>query len=394
MLLQFLYDGALDFYYSSILVQDLAKEVRKFFTQSITSLSLRYALLVYAGIIRNHTMSPLEVRNASLARQSLLKKSCETVNEEDLLASGVLAAMAYTMYVLYKEATYQGEYKVHLEGFMSILSQLSDDMEIKNASKFTNVGVMLRNLVLYIAWELPNPEFFRSYWIFRKFLGHITLGESIGFPYRALCWADVWIIEDIVGRALRSRLLDDDDTTEKQCVDAAVQDARDAIDDITTWRGAISDAWIAPHIAEVNLRLGICRIVLALRDTRNFVNAVQDPGVIQAVLSLYKPFCDFLQYARTSLEDDHRHGRNVRQALCFILLAIPVGVDLRSLEFATRECRFNCQTNLPTDRVEELMSTTDGTRLLREVELFREAPTEEGMIVVLRSALPFSAFSF
>ena len=353
ILLQFLYDGTWAERTTSVQIRCLAKEARKFFTPSVTSLSLRYALLVYAGIRAGKGyMSPLELRNASLARRSLLKKTYATLDEGDLLASAVLAVATHAMTWFENKVIYRDERRAHIKGFLSILLHLSNDMEAQSLSGLENLKWLVRDLILWHSWDMGAPEFFHYYWFSRRVVGDITREERnsmLGLPDNFLSGNFLMSIRDVLAKAVEARLMAYDDSIDEPWVDIAVQDAREAIGCISIsflgWIKTKADAkWYAEHI---DFRLRVCHILLAMLDTSDFVGLSQNPGVIEAAVRLSETLCDVLQYQCPLSEDDRWFewlGGEVGQSLILLLLAMAPGVDLRSMQFAN--CEFHFSINL------------------------------------------------
>ena len=346
MLLQFLYEGNWRADFSSVQICYLAKEARQILTSSVTSPSLRYALLLYAGIVRRPgTMGPLEIRNSSLARQSLLKKTVKTLDEEDLLASAVLALVAHRMSGFYsndKRVQYSVERKVHMRGFVSILSHLLENSEIMKSSGLAMGRPLVRDLVLWLSGDSKWPEFFRSYWFARSFVGPISFHRrgyisSYGVSMVHQYSYGLMLIEHLLIKAVEARLFEFDDYIDMQWVDIAVQDVRDDFDYIAERAGEFRDLSNTLLSRCLYLSFGICRIFLALLGASDLVTGFREPAVTESALSLSEPLCGVLQYCSHPFKDMGLFGWEVRRALCLLLLAIPIGVDLRSVEFLNSE---------------------------------------------------------
>lgn len=171
MLLQFLYNhSSVEFCFADPVFY-LAKQMRQLYTSSITSLSLRYALLLFAGVVRREgNMSSLEIRNASLARQSLFKKVRGRLDQGDLAAAVVLAAAAVTMIKRCKIGlehveNYVKEVTVHMKGTEPILVYLSNNVKTEpHNSDLTTIWPVMRDMILQFSSLLLGSLTFRTYY--------------------------------------------------------------------------------------------------------------------------------------------------------------------------------------------------------------------------------------
>jgi len=341
MLLQYLYHYTFADNYIATQFSYMAKEAARIFSPSINSLSLRYALLLFAGVLRgNLNMSPLCMRNASLARLSLLKKPCATMDQADLLAALVLAMVSMTQAVYIDEdrdlsAHYYKEFRVHTNGVESILFHIfkEDDTESRSSGLAT-IWSPIREIMLSILFtQCPPPVYFRACFLLRQIVGPLKWPSSVPFllesgkalqqPLSIL----LSVIESIAGKALQAKLKPYADGADQR-LETVVRDAKDTLESISNNIGK-AQAITNRHSTKLSMRMHTCRILFALLDSSNVITALQGPVVVDAVPSLFQSSCIWLRSVR-NLHEAYLQGQ--WPSLYLLMLVIPTSVDLTSLK--------------------------------------------------------------
>lgn len=336
MLLQYLYnDPPVEFYFADAVFY-LAKQMRQLYTSSITSSSLRHALLLFADVVRRQgNINPLGLRNASLARQSLFKNARGRLDQGDLAAAVVLAAVAFTMILgwcgLENTESYLKEATVHMKGTEPILVCLSNDVETEpHNSVLATIWPPMRDMILYFSSLLQGPLIFRTYYRSRKLPGPFTwasFGPYFRDPVRL--HYGIRLIETIAIRAVDAKLKSCGDSTDEQCENIAVGDARAALDDMKYHPGMFAIT-ADEYRRFILLPVALCRVLFSLRDTSNVLSAWQDPVVREATSSLYQSVGEFTQSCHSwdASEFDHLH---LQRAVSLLSLVFPVSFDMMSL---------------------------------------------------------------
>lgn len=143
---------------------------------SITSLSLRHALLVFSGIVTSGSFGPREDENSRRSRHALMNKSIATFDEGDLFASFLLAFTS-----LNPAIPALAEFKIHLNGCGAIMRYLSSRNHERNDlyNVLRRFWPMVRDLLLNAALYhgVFDSDFIQFYILCKQLLGAPTLRQ-------------------------------------------------------------------------------------------------------------------------------------------------------------------------------------------------------------------------
>ena len=190
LLFQWLYNGNKEsasqsfqkkafFEFGQLEIFTFSKELIPIYTPSINCLSLRYALLVYIGIITSGGLfTDREKDNTRRARTALAKLSASEFEEGDVVAAFLLAFSSWV-----NPNSLQEELGFYLKTFLSILANVSRkssrENEHRNLRYFRSIA---RDLLLHAAARDLLPDAFnRFFHQTTELLGTPTLAQRAGY---------------------------------------------------------------------------------------------------------------------------------------------------------------------------------------------------------------------
>lgn len=329
LLLQFLYGGG-PTHSSPTWIQEIfnfAIQVARVFSPSVKSLPLRYALLVFGGfILCDNSTGQMEMRNSSLARRCLLKRTAETLDEGDLFASAILALVA-----ILNRIPNVDEGRVYANGFMTILAHLSTTSRMQNNSGLAMFRPMARSLVLLFANDLTYPDFFRYYSCCRAIIGRTAAQHRARHLNSEYAERHLYFIEDILVKAIETRLRAFDGGVEDQWVAQAVKDAGEDLQEVIA--STLDETWRErTEVIGKVLRCQFCRTLLALLNTADITYGFLDTTVIDLALCVLEPLSLVIEHWRNSKDTQYRPDvPYMKRALSLCVLAVTHEFVLRSL---------------------------------------------------------------
>jgi hypothetical protein len=272
------------------------------------------------------------MRNSSLARQSLLKRTPETLDEGDLFASAILALVAILNRVPNVE-----EGRVHSNGFMAILQHVSTNTRIQSGSGLAIFRPVARNLILLFANDRTYSDFFRFYSCCKAIIGKASVQHESPHLNGQYSQHALYFIEDILVKALEKRLHAFDGGIEDHWMAQAVQDASEDLEEVTT--PTLDESSTKPRqVIGPFLRRQFCRTLLALLNSSSIAHGFLDSVVTEMALSLLDPISLLVQRWHTAKDTFYSPDiPYIKRALCLCLLAIPRNCVMRSLSIADGE---------------------------------------------------------
>jgi hypothetical protein len=148
------------FQFSQHEIFNLAKQLILIYTPAISCLSLRYALLVFSGIITSGGLfTNREEDNSRRARRELANRSISAFEEGDVLAAFLLAFSTWVNPDAQPE-----ELGIHLNGFLAIVAHVSRPNSTReDHSSLWYFRTIARDLLLHAAARDLTPDGFHRF---------------------------------------------------------------------------------------------------------------------------------------------------------------------------------------------------------------------------------------
>ena len=145
------------FQFSQHEIFNLAKQLIPIYTPTISCLSLRYALLVFIGIITSGGLfTEREEDNSRRARCALAKQSVSAFEEGDVFAAFLLAFSSWV-----NPRAPPEELSIHLKGFLAIIAHVSrTSPRREDHSSLPRFRTVARDLLLHAAARDLTPDGF------------------------------------------------------------------------------------------------------------------------------------------------------------------------------------------------------------------------------------------
>ena len=269
-----------------------ARQLIPIYTLSITSLSLRYALLAYAGIMTSGGVFDIrEERNAEIAQRNLSRRISDrsAPGEGELFAAVLLGLIAPA-----KTDPLSVELKVHLNGFIAIMRQLIVHRRYSEYS-LSKFWPFARDLLFSFRRNgITDEEFCVLYNETREVLGPpsmeqrtVYLGDEVMGMRVSLHYHD-----KVISRVVRMAVCDSE--IYKTTLTIALQDIRT---DLNVIRDFLAESQIrtdwdpsyhrSQRLAPSNsIKLPICTILVSLLSAPTIQDGLQDPAVKSEAITL------------------------------------------------------------------------------------------------------------
>jgi hypothetical protein len=274
------------------------KSLLPIYNAAVTSSSLRYALLAFAGMVTSRgSLALREEDNLTRARFVLRTKTEATLEEADLFASFLLAFVSWA-----RPISEPKEYKTHLKGFVTLLKHFASRNDGSYALK--RFWPMARDLLLSVPYfrmsGCPDSIWFNLYDGCRQALGPPTFAQCLAYR------DDDWAIRDhlhyharILSRAFFASVAPQTDDP-IDTINTAIENIRDDLQAIEEYIAQhysatveqfikISDSHMLSQCSLATvLEYQVCKLYLTMLDTPdgNVLEGMQKADTIKEALWL------------------------------------------------------------------------------------------------------------